>query len=479
MAKKNELPALLAALVFTVALLGGGAWWLMNQFSDEDGPTPGQGQPGSVTSNGDRPNQDRPPGTTSDTAGADGSSGQSILPGSMSAAKQRGLDAFAGRDFQTAQSEFSAALQADRNDPESLIYLNNAKIGDASAHAIAVVVPASNARDAALEIMRGIAQAQTEINKGSGPTPLKVLLLDDQGDPETAAEVAASLVEDKSVLAVVGHYSSGATLAAAAVYEAGGLPMISPTSTAVSISNAGEYIFRTVPSDRLAAATLARYMLNNIGKQQAAVFFDQSSAYSQSIKTEFTTELLSNGGSVVADFDISTPGFSTGRALQSAKEAGAQVIVLALTADTNDIALQIISVNQKELPMIGGDDMYNFNILDVGRANAEGLVVAVPWHILSYEQSRFVSESRRLWGGDVNWRTVMAYDAVAALIKAIDQNPTREGIATVLAEPNFSADGATEMVKFLPSGDRNQPSQLVEVVPGSRSGTGFDYVPVK
>ncbi|EDX86018.1 Receptor family ligand binding region [Synechococcus sp. PCC 7335] len=481
MAQKNELPTLIAALLFTAALLGGGGWFLVNQFTDRAGPVVsserGDGT-GTTDSSGDQAGATNS-SNASLVTGADGSSGRSLLPGAVSAAKQRGLDALAEQDFQTAQAEFSAALQAEPNDPESLIYLNNAQIGNAAAHTIAVVVPVGSALNASLEMMRGVAQAQTEINQAGGTTPLKVLLLDDRGDPETAVEVAESLAADDSVLGVVGHYTSDATLAAAAVYEAGELTMVSPTSTAVSISNAGDYIFRTVPSDRLAAATLARYMLNEIDQQQAVVFFDSNSAYSRSVKSEFTTELLSNGGSVVADFDISQPGFSAGQALQEAKRLGAQVVMLALTADTNDIALQIISVNQKELPMIGGDDMYNFKILDVGRANAEGLVVAVPWHILSYEQSRFVSESRRLWGGDVNWRTVMAYDAVSTLVAAIDQDATREGVATILAEPDFSASGATETVRFLPTGDRNQPSQLVEVVPGSRSGTGFDYVPVE
>jgi len=469
MARKNELPTLIAALLFTVALLGGGAWVLMGWITGGPNPLISPRNPADISVEDSLFSTER----------ADGSSGQSILPGEVSAAKQRGLDALAIRDFQTAQAEFSATLQAEQNDPESLIYLNNAQIGDANAHTIAVVVPVGSALNASLEIMRGVAQAQTDINRDNSTVPLKVLLLDDEGDPETAVEVARSLAAAESVLGVVGHYTSDSTLAAAAVYEAEGLPMVSPTSTAVSISNAGDYIFRTVPSDRLAAATLSRYMLNEINQQQAVVFFDSSSAYSRSVKSEFTTELLSSGGNVVADFDVSDPGFSAGQALQEAAELGAQVIMLALTADTNDIALQIISVNQRELPMIGGDDMYNFNILDVGRANAEGLIVAVPWHILSYEQSRFVSRSRQLWGGDVNWRTVMAYDAVSTLTAAIDQNATREGIATTLAEPDFSASGATETVRFLPTGDRNQPSQLVKVEPGNRSGSGFDYVPLK
>ncbi|MEM8605416.1 MAG: branched-chain amino acid ABC transporter substrate-binding protein, partial [Cyanobacteria bacterium P01_H01_bin.121] len=82
-----------------------------------------------------------------------------------------------------------------------------------------------------------------------------------------------------------------------------------------------------------------------------------------------------------------------------------------------------------------------------------------------------------LWGADVNWRTAMAYDAAVALAAGIEAEPTREGVAAALAASNFQVEGATSTVRFLPrTGDRNQPFQLVEVLPGSRSGTGYDFV---
>ncbi|MEL6157751.1 MAG: ABC transporter substrate-binding protein [Cyanobacteria bacterium J06623_5] len=480
MAKKNELPALIASLFLTVALLGAGAWWLRSRLFAEGG--------GSVTGQ----TSDQTAGQVSGGAasgrslqgsvgGADGTAGRSVLPIAASAVKQKGLDALAAGDYDTAKVEFTTALAENRNDPESLIYLNNAEIGDAPAYTIAVVVPAGSAVSAAEEIMRGAAQAQADINGvgGISGTPLKLLLINDNDEVDEARAVADALVKAPDVLGVVGHFSSGTTLAVSEIYEAGALPMISPTSTAVRIADAGDYIFRTVPSDRLAAATLSRYVLNELEKQSAAVFHTSESAYSQSVKSEFTTELLSNGGEVVADFDVSEPGFSAGRAVQSAKESGADVIMLALNTATIDAANQIIAVNQRSLPMVGGDSLYNPKVLDVGRANAQGLTVAVPWHILSHEQSPFVSESRRLWGGDVNWRTATAYDAVQALAAGLTQQPNREGLASALAASGLSIEGATDPIRFLPTGDRNQPSQLVEVVPGPRSGSGFDYVPVQ
>ena len=478
MSKRNELPALAATLLIMVGLLGAGAWWVTRQFSDgtvsENPINIGLGNSGNNNSNRQ---------SAIDTLGADGTAGTSILSGDISAAKQRALDALANKDYATAQAEFAAALSEDKNDPESVVYLNNAEIGDRDAYTIAAAVPTNgDYTGQGLEIMRGVAQAQQDVNEAGGinGVPLKVLLVNDQGTTATAFAAAEALVADNRVLGVVGHYTSDMSLSAAEAYETGELAMISPTSTAEKLSSAGDYIFRTVPSDRLAAATLARYVLNDINKQKAVVFYAGNSAYSRSVKSEFTTELLSNGGEVVVDFDVDESGFSAGKALQAAEQAGADVIMLALTEETSAQSLQVLSVNNQKLPVVGGDSVYDFNILDAGRDDAVGLTVAVPWHILSHSQSDFVIESQRLWGAAVNWRTVTAYDAVVTLAAAIETGGnTRNGVASALSSPGFGTDGATGLVRFFPSGDRNQPSQLVTVVKkaNSISGTGYDYEP--
>jgi branched-chain amino acid transport system substrate-binding protein len=107
------------------------------------------------------------------------------------------------------------------------------------------------------------------------------------------------------------------------------------------------------------------------------------------------------------------------------------------------------------------------------------MVVAVPWDFLANLNSPFVRSSRALWGADVNWRSAMAYDATLALIEALKQDPTRQGIQAALSAGGFSVSGATGQVRFLPSGDRNQAMQLVRVQPGDRTGFGYEFVPAQ
>ena len=411
---------------------------------------------------------------------ADGRLGESILPGEVSPEKQRGLKALAAQNYEKAQSELAAVVQTQRNDPESLIYLNNAEIGSGPAYVIAASMPISGVLSPSLELMRGVAHAQEIVNAAGGinGTPLKVLLFDDQGNSETAQAIASALVKDKTVLGVVGHYSSDTSLDAATIYEPGKLTMISPISTAVKLEDAGDYIFRTVPSDALAAETLALNTLET-GKTKAAVFYTSKSTYSKSIQTEFANAFENNNGEISGDFDISQPSFEVAEAVSQAQEQGADVLMLALTIDTAETSIEIIKANQGELPLVGGDDLYDPKILQEGQEDALGLTVAVPWHIRNHRDRAFVKKAQRLWRGDVNWRTVTAFDATMALVKAIETDPTREGVAEALAEQGFSAEGATTEVTFSETGDRVQSSQLVEVVPGPRSGSGYDYVPVQ
>lgn len=70
--------------------------------------------------------------------------------------------------------------------------------------------------------------AVREINAAGGVGGHRVALvaLDDGGDPELAAQAAASLALDPAVVAVVGHYLPETTAAAAPIYAEAGLPLI-------------------------------------------------------------------------------------------------------------------------------------------------------------------------------------------------------------------------------------------------------------
>lgn len=102
----------------------------------------------------------------------------------------------------------------------------------------------------------GIAMATfvaEEVNAagGIGGRPLELVLEREASTTSArpALESASRLAADPSVVAVVGHANSGASLAAAQVYNERGVPQIAPTSTSPLLAGVGPWTFQLVGSD--------------------------------------------------------------------------------------------------------------------------------------------------------------------------------------------------------------------------------------
>ena len=465
MNQKKESVILLLSLLITATVVSAGLWWLF-------------GNKGSINIFDD----DRPENVSTDNLDSQPSKGEKILLQSDSTPqKQEAAQAIANKNYAEAEFLLEQSLSKQRNDPEALIYLNNARIGDSKAYAIAVSVPIGTELTSAKEILRGVAQAQNEINRQGGinGVPLKVIIINDDNNPQVAEQVAQSLVKDKDILGVIGHFSSNVTLATAPIYEKNKLVAISPTSTSVELSKAGEYIFRTVPSDRFTSNALSKYFIEELKLNKAAVVYNSQSAYSRSLQETFTTEVVGNGGEIALEVDLADNNFNPVQTLKNAAAEKAEAIVFLNDSTTLDKAYLLIQLNQRNLPLLGGDSLYKPQTLEIGGEQAVGLVVGVPWHALGSANPEFPQAARHLWGGDVNWRTAMAYDATKALAAGLTIDPSRQTMQKALSGSGFNAEGASGNIKFLSSGDRNAAMQLVEVQPGQNSSYGYDFVPLK
>jgi branched-chain amino acid transport system substrate-binding protein len=470
MNQKKETTALLLSLLIAIGAITGGLRWLDNK------------QQGQSKLSIDLIKANILPGQKSTFNSAQISQGSAILiTQDITPEKQAAVQAIATQEYIQAVSQLEQSLIKQPNDPEALIYLNNARIAEGKAYNLAVPVPIGTEITTAQEILRGVAQAQTEINQQGGinGVPIKITIANDDNDPETAKQIAESFAKNKDILGVIGHFASDITLAVAPIYEQNGLVAISATSTSISLSDAGNYIFRTVPSDRFTSNALAQYALNQLNQNQVALIYNSQSAYSQSLRDTFTTDLVSNGGEIVFEADLSQGNFNPAEMLQQANNQGAKVLVFLNDSQTLDKAYLLMQLNNRQLPMLGGDGIYRPQTLQVAGEKSLGIVLGVPWHILGNHNSNFPTTARRLWGGDVSWRTAMAYDTTKALIAGLSNDPSRQGIQQTLSQPDFAFEGASGTVKFLASGDRNQAVQLVTVQVGKRSSFGYDFVPLK
>ena len=415
--------------------------------------------------------------TTATTATTDFlrlSLGKTILTSNVTETKRRGSQAFAAGKYEDAIEAFEASLKEQRNDPEALIYQNNAIANLSSKRLrIAVSVPIGNNPNVAAEILRGVAQAQNQINrdeKGINGAKLEIIIADDRNNENFARQAAEKFVEDRNVLAVIGHNASNASQAAVPTYQKNGLVMITPTSYASAITGYANYIFQTVPTAQALAEPLAEYIGKTKQFQKIAVCFDSRAKDNETFRAELGKALSKFNSEIVKTgiCDVSAKNFNANEALDEAHDRGAKALVLSPYIDLIGETTVLAEANQKryQLPLFGSPSFYTQETLKAGTA-IEGLIIPAAWHPDVYPKTPFLVEAERLWGTPlVSWRTAMSYDAAVILIAALQQSQSRSGIQAALVHPKLlveGAEGAGSKVTFNQDRVRNLPIQLVQV----------------
>ena len=402
--------------------------------------------------------------------------------------RDQGIRAFQQGNYQKAITLFQQAVDANKNDPEVLIYYNNALARKQGyPFTLAVVVPLDKNQDDrnnGTEILRGVAQAQDQFNQKNGLNGrlLEIVIANDS-NKEKAKEVAQELTKDSSILGVIGHNSSDATRAAIPEYEKAKLAVISSTSSSIFLNN--PVFFRAVNSDESEGKTLAEYIYKNLKLKKAVIFANPNSPYSNSIREVFTNQFEKLGGEVVRKplIDLTASTFDPEKEVTKsvyANNAKAEAALLFPDTRSTNIALntakEITKRNERlktknpprpELKMLAGDTLYTNETLTSGGNNVEGLIIAVPWFRETLQAKSFAEKSARKWGGDISWRTATSFDATQALIKTLSNNATRDTVLRDLENVSLSASETSGYpLRFTSEREREGQSILLQIKGG-------------
>jgi len=443
---------------------------------------------------------------------------ESLLKSSTPRLKQAGVNEFAKSNYWEAFNYFKRSWhEEERKDPETLIYMNNAllKAKQADYYTLAVIVPVRNNQqgraeiDLPKEILRGVAQAQTEVNlklfsseidsnlnglvfqenqaiKGKG---LQVIIADDANLKEESIARANSLVKMGGVWGAIGHYTNAMTAHTVDIYNQNHLVLISPGSTTEAArEKPRKFFFRTVPRTKVSVEVFAKYLIEKKGQTKVAGFYSTSSEATSSFWEEFRKQFRERGGNIakITEFDLSHSDFNVKKAIQEVRQTEKTTIVLSpshIPIALNN-AMALLQANLDRNWVVGTGGIYSQKTLEAAGQlpSFEKIAAAVSWHHLNSPNRKFLENTRKLWEGNVSHRTALTYDAAKALIQAIkeQQQPSREGMQKTLADPNFSVTGATGTIQFDRTGERKNFSPiLVHIVKCSKEQFGVTFVPIE
>ncbi len=154
----------------------------------------------------------------------------------------------------------------------------------------------------------GVQMAIEKINASGGIAGRRIELVarDDLGTPEGAGNADRELIR-MGVAAIIGHATSGQTIAGLPVVNEAHVVMLSPTTSTTELSGKDDYLFRVVQTLSDRAKGLARHIYQHRGVTRLAVIYDtNNAAYVRSYRNAFVEGYSSLGGKIAGEAGFSS-----------------------------------------------------------------------------------------------------------------------------------------------------------------------------
>jgi len=324
--------------------------------------------------------------------------------------------------------------------------------------------------------------AVKEINDAGGlqvgEEKMKVVLVveDNAGKADQAASAAQKLITQDEVLAIIGPNASRYAIPASEIAESSETVLITPWSTnpkTTRDANPGgpkKYVFRACFIDPFQGRVLAKFALENLKAQKAAVLYDVASDYNKGIAEVFKENYETLGGKIVAFETYTTNDKDFSAQLTKIKAAAPDVIFLPNYY--SEVPLQVQQAQRLGItaPFIGSDSWGSNELLTLGGAALEGYYFSTHYAAdnATPVAQNFIENYRKVHGVAPDDVAALTYDAFGLLFTAIQNagQADREAIRAALSTlPEYQ--GVTGDMKFeAGSGDPIKSAVILQIKDG-------------
>jgi branched-chain amino acid transport system substrate-binding protein len=292
---------------------------------------------------------------------------------------------------------------------------------------------------------------------------------DDKNDATEAVTIANKIVGMKKYTAVVGHFSSTPSMAAAPIYEDSRMIMYSPTASHAKFSSLGDYIFRNTPTQAIETAGYADYVYNVL-KIKSVAILNVNDDWGNNIAVIFKDNYQKLGGKITI-----TENFIPGQTkdftpmISKIKQTRPEgFFPVAYYAESAQILIQCDSLEFKP-QMILSSSTLKQELIDLAGKLAEGvfLMNAYTPDIKGAEFARVIKRYTELTGKQGDAFVMQTYDVIMQLAEAIRLTGSLNVPAirnTLAGMKNYEALAGRYSMNEL--GDAVRPLQPIKVING-------------
>jgi branched-chain amino acid transport system substrate-binding protein len=296
--------------------------------------------------------------------------------------------------------------------------------------------------------LNGAKLAVEQINSAGGidGKQVELVVYDDQASPKQSVPIATKLIEKDKVIVGVSCSYSGATRAAAGVYQSAKVPYISAYAIHPDITRAGNYNFRTSFVGEVQGRAGAK-LAGDILKKKRAVLITLNNDFGKSLVAGFKEKAQSFGITIVNEYPYSIKDRQFGPIVAKVKADKPDVIYATGYFFTAGPLVTQLRAAGIDATIIGQEGFDTQTFIKIAGAASEGVIIttSLDRDSKSKETREFIEQYEKMFNHKTDMVAASGHTAVKVAAAAIKSAGSLDRVAVrdAIAKTNLSASTGT------------------------------------
>jgi branched-chain amino acid transport system substrate-binding protein len=261
-----------------------------------------------------------------------------------------------------------------------------------------------------------------EINQAGGVAgrPLEIVESDDRSDSAQTTAIAQRYVNNDEIMAVIASFASTPSMAAAPIYQRGGLVQLCPSCSHPDYTTIGDFMFRNTTTQAIEAPAVADYVVENLGAARIMVVYRQDD-WGLSASSNFIARAEELGAEIVANEAFLETERDFRPVITQLRSLNPDVLHVAMFFTEASILAQQLAAANIDIPVVTTTSMFNPQYIVLGGEAVEGHIVPATFFPGNPDPKvqAFVTEYESRYGVPADSFAAIAYDSIGILASAM------------------------------------------------------------
>ena len=315
----------------------------------------------------------------------------------------------------------------------------------------------------------GAQLAVEQVNSGGGVNGkmLELVIYDDQASPKESAPLAVKLTTQDNVVAGISGSYSGATRAAATIYQENSTPYISAYAVHPDITRAGDYVFRTSFVGEVQGRAGAKLIGEMMGLKRVAMI-TLNNDFGNSLANGFKEKAADFGIEIINEYEYSIKDREFGSIVTKVKNDAPDAIYASGYFFTAGPLVRQIRAAGVSVPIIGQEGYDSQKFIEIAGPDSEGVIITTSLDRDSSMQitQDFIGGFEAKAGYPTDMVAASAHTAVLVLADALGRASDNSAAALRDSIASANVDASTGQISFNNLGEVQKDVQVQVVKDG-------------